>query len=265
MRSTIASILTLAALAASCGDGTAVPAASEVPATAKPPPPPSPHRDEFPTTVVDDTPYTFDLSPSDFVTGIDNPLMPLTPGSRWVYEGEDNGEVERIEVVVTDETREIMGITATVVRDTVTTDGELVEDTFDWFAQDTEGNVWYLGEESKEYEDGEVVSTTGSWEAGVDGALPGVIMWAHPEVGDPYRQEYYPGEAEDMAEVVRTGAAESVPQGDYDDLVVIAEWNPLDPGVTEEKYYAAGVGVVLEVVVSGGTGRVELVEYEPGS
>jgi hypothetical protein len=140
-----------------------------------------------------------------------------------------------------------------------------LEDTFDWFAQDTEGNVWYLGEESKEYEGGEVVSTAGSWEAGVDGALPGVIMWAHPEVGDRYRQEYYPGEAEDMAEVVRSGASESVSQGAYDDLVVIAEWNPLDPGVTEEKYYAAGVGVILEVVVTGGTGRVELVEYEPGS
>ncbi len=265
MRSTIASILTLAALAAGCGDGTDVPAGSEVAATSEVPATSEDPATSVPTTVVDDAPYTFDLTPSDFVSGIDNPLMPLTPGSRWVYEGEDNGEVERIEVVVTDETKEVMGITATVVRDTVTSDGELIEDTFDWFAQDAEGNVWYLGEDSKEYEGGEVVSTAGSWEAGVDGALPGVIMWAQPEVGDRYRQEYYPGEAEDMAEVVRTGAAESVPQGAYDDLVVIAEWNPLDPGVTEEKYYAAGIGVVLEVVVSGGTGRVELVEYEPGS
>jgi hypothetical protein len=261
MRSTIASILTVAALAAGCGDGTGDPDGGVAPTTGVDM---STTALGSPTTVVDDAPYTFDLTPADFVTGIDNPLMPLTPGSRWVYEGEDNGEVERIEVVVTDETRQVMGITATVVRDTVTIDGELVEDTFDWFAQDTEGNVWYLGEESKEYEDGEVVSTAGSWEAGVDGALPGVIMWAHPEVGDRYRQEYYPGEAEDMAEVVKTGASESVPHGAYDDLVVIAEWNPLDPGVTEEKYYAAGVGVILEVVTAGGTGRVELVEYTPG-
>ncbi len=157
--------------------------------------------------------YSVTLDPADFVAVIDNPWMPFVPASRWVYEGGDGAEVEHIEVVVLSETRVVMGITATVVRDTVTVDGELVEDTYDWYAQHAAGNVWYLGEDSKEYEAGEVVSTGGSWEAGVDGALPGIVMKADPQVGDAYRQEYYTGEAEDMAEVVRAGVAETVALG----------------------------------------------------
>lgn len=208
--------------------------------------------------------YSVALDPADFVARIDNPLLPLLPGSRWVYEGESDGEVERIEVVVTNETRVVMGITATVVRDTVSVGGEVVEDTWDWFAQDADGNVWYLGEDTAEYENGEVVSTAGAWEAGVDGALPGIVMKAQPQIGDAYRQEYYEGEAEDMAEVVRTGVTETVPYGSFAGLVVIEEWTPLEASVVEEKYYAEGIGVVLEVVVRGGSGRVELVEYTPG-
>ncbi len=207
--------------------------------------------------------YSVVLNAADFVATIDNPWLPLTPGSRWVFEAREDDELERIEVVVTDQTRQIWGITATVVRDTVTVDGELIEDTYDWFAQDAAGNVWYLGEDSREFEDGEVVSTAGSWEAGVDGALPGIIMRADPQVGDAYRQEFYAGEAEDMAEVVRRGASETVPFGSFDDLLVIEEWNPLEPDVVEEKYYAAGVGLVLEAKVRGGTGRAELIEYQP--
>lgn len=209
--------------------------------------------------------YTVMLDPADFVDRIDNPLLPLLPGSRWVYEGESDGEIERIEVVVTDETRVIMGITATVVRDTVSVDGEIVEDTRDWFAQDFSGNVWYLGEDTAEYENGEIVSTAGAWEAGVDGALPGIVMEAQPQVGDAYRQEYYEGEAEDMAEVVRTGESATVPFGVFEDLVVIQEWTPLEPSVVEEKYYAAGIGVVLEAVVRGGSERMELVEFTAGT
>jgi len=207
--------------------------------------------------------YSVTLDPADFVAVIDNPWMPFVPASRWVYEGGDGVEVEHIEVVVLSETRVVMGITATVVRDTVTVDGELVEDTYDWYAQDAAGNVWYLGEDSKEYEAGEVVSTGGSWEAGVDGALPGIVMEADPQVGDAYRQEYYGGEAEDMAEVVRTGVAETVTFGAFDDLVVTEEWTPLSPDVVEEKYYASGIGVVLEITVRGGSGRIELIEYRP--
>lgn len=209
--------------------------------------------------------YRPTLDPASVVPVIDNPYLPLTPGSRWVYEGTDEGEDEQIEVVVTDQRRRVMGIDAVVVRDTVTTDGELVEDTYDWFTQDAEGNVWYLGEETAEYEGGEVVSTEGSWEAGVDGALPGIVMLADPTVGDVYRQEFYEGEAEDVAEVVRVGAEESVAGTPLSDLVVIEEWNSFEPDVLEDKYYAPGVGTVLEVKTAGGEGRVELVEHTPGT
>ncbi|MGH9118607.1 MAG: hypothetical protein ACRD0A_12260 [Acidimicrobiales bacterium] len=201
---------------------------------------------------------------ASFVETIDNAYLPLGPGSRWVYEDTSGAETERIEVIVTSDRREIMGISATVVRDTVTVDGEVVEDTFDWFAQDGDGNVWYLGEATAEYEGGEVVSTDGSWEAGVDGALPGIVMLASPSVGDAYRQEYYVGEAEDLAEVVRVGDEVDVASGSFVDVVVIEEWNPFEPETIEEKFYAPGVGVVLEVTTAGGEGRVELVAFVPG-
>ncbi|MGH9178861.1 MAG: hypothetical protein ACRD0N_09950 [Acidimicrobiales bacterium] len=205
------------------------------------------------------------LEPADFVDVIDNPFLPLLPGSRWVYQGESDGETERIEVVVTDERRTVMGAQATVVRDTVTdADGALVEDTFDWFAQDRDGNVWYLGEDSREYEDGQVASTEGSWEAGVDGALPGIVMPAQPTVGFAYRQEYYAGEAEDMAEVVRVDEAKTVRFGDFDDVVVTRDWNPLEPDVVEEKYYAPGVGLIFETKTVGGEEHVELIQYTRG-
>lgn len=208
--------------------------------------------------------YTADISAADFVTAIDNQWLPFTPGSRWVYEGVEGDEVERIEVVVLAETRDIQGITATIVRDTVTVGGELIEDTFDWYAQDTAGNVWYLGEDSKEYENGEVASTAGSWEHGVDGALAGIIMWADPMVGRAYRQEYYQGEAEDLAEVDRRGGTVTVRAGTFNDVIVIKEWNPLEPDVVEEKTVAAAVGVIKEEKVRGGSEVVELIEYSTG-
>jgi hypothetical protein len=200
------------------------------------------------------------LEPANFVGQVNNPFMPLVPGSRWVYESSDGAE--RDEVIVLEETRQILGITATIVHDTVSEDGEVIEDTFDWYAQDNDGNVWYLGEDSKEYENGEVVGTKGSWEAGVDRALPGIIMHASPKPGVGYRQEYFAGEAEDLAEVVRLDGKTTVRFGSYEDMVVIQEWNPLDPGVIENKYYARGIGVVFEEMVKGGSERVELVSYE---
>src|SRR4029453_50499 len=135
---------------------------------------------------------------------------------------------------------------------------------FDWFAQDTQGNVWYLGEDSKEYERGKVVSTAGSWEAGVDNALPGIVMRAVPDMGDAYRQEYLRDEAEDLAEVVRLGARAKVAFGRFDNLLVTKEWTPLEPRTVEKKYYAAEVGLVLERTVRDGKGRAELVEYTRG-
>jgi hypothetical protein len=208
--------------------------------------------------------YQPDLDPATVADAIDNPYLPYVPGADWVYAGETEDGEERIEVTVLDERRSVMGIDAVVVRDTVSVDGELVEDTDDWYAQDADGNVWYLGEETAEYEEGEVVSTEGSWEAGVDGALPGVVMWAAPRPGQAYRQEFYAGEAEDLAEVLRTGQQVSVGAGAYDDVVVIREWNPLEPDVVEEKSYAPGVGPVLEEQTAGGVDRVTLVEHTPG-
>jgi hypothetical protein len=209
--------------------------------------------------------YQPKIDPDNFVDVIDNPYLPYPVGASWTYEGTEDGETETVKVTVTPERKEIMGISATVVRDTVTTgDGEVVEDTYDWFAQDRDGNVWYLGEDSTEFENGKAVGTSGSWEAGVDGALPGIVMHAHPEVGQAYRQEYYVGEAEDLAEVDQLDATENVPFGDFDQLVVIKEWNPLEPDVVEEKYFAPGVGLVLEVKTEGGDGRSGLTEYTAG-
>jgi hypothetical protein len=208
--------------------------------------------------------YDPTVDPADFVEGVDHPFLPLPPGSRWVYEGSEGGETERVEVVVTGDRREVMGIPVVVVRDTVTVDGELAEDTFDWFAQDREGNVWYMGEDSTEYEDGEPASSEGSWEAGVDGALPGIVMPADPQVGDAFRQELYPGEAEDMAEILAVDSTARVPFGRFDELLVTEDWNPLEPEVVEEKSYARGIGLVLEVHTAGGEGRVELIEHTPG-
>jgi hypothetical protein len=209
--------------------------------------------------------YAPELDPTDFVEVIDNPYLPLAVGSRWVYEGEadEPGKTEHIEVEVLAERKEVLGISATVVRDTVTVAGVLLEDTLDWYAQDTEGNVWYLGEDVKNYEDGKLVDTEGSFEAGIDGALPGIVMLAHPEVGDAYRQEYFVGEAEDLGEVVSLGGSENVPAGTFTDVLVTRDWNPLEPEVVEQKTYAPGVGVILEEQVQGGTGTSALISFTP--
>jgi hypothetical protein len=207
--------------------------------------------------------YSVQVKPADFVATIDNPWLPFRPGSRWTYAGREGDRKERIEVLVTDDTRKVMGITATVVREREWLDGRLVEDTFDWYAQDHDGNVWYLGEDTREFTEGGGVSTAGAWEAGVDGGLPGIIMLADPRIGEAYRQEYLPGEAEDMAEVIRRGASVSVPFGSFDRVLVTKEWTPLEPSVVEQKYYDRGVGLLLEETVRGGSARIELVHYSP--
>lgn len=209
--------------------------------------------------------YRFDLGPADFVDAIDNPYLPLTPGSRWVYEGDSNGEPEHIEVVVTDRTREIQGITAVVVRDTVHVAGRLVEDTYDWFAQDRAGNVWYLGEDSSDFdESGKLVSKDGSWEYGRDGALPGVVMPADPTPGLAYRQELRVGHAEDMGEVLRVEPTHTIGLGRYDDVVVTEDWTPLEPDVVENKWFAPGIGKIYGTHESGPPGTIELVEFTAG-
>ncbi len=208
----------------------------------------------------DDKAYAPIIDAANFVQGVDNPYFPLVPGTAWVYEGETEDGLERIEVKMLDETREVMGITCVIVQDTVWLDGEMIEDTFDWYAQDQEGNVWYMGEDTHEYENGVAINANGSWEAGVDGALPGIVMQAEPEVGEVYRQEYYAGEAEDMAEVISLTESVSIAYGAYENVLVTKEWTPLEPGKAENKYYAAGVGLILEEVVEDGEGRIELIE-----
>jgi hypothetical protein len=202
-----------------------------------------------------DPTYNPSINPSDFVSGIDNPLWPLVPGTRYVYQG---GE-ETIEVTVTNDTKQILGVTTIVVHDVVSVGSEIIEDTYDWYAKDKEGNVWYFGEDTKEYESGQVVSTEGSWEAGVDGAKAGIVMHAtQPAIGSPYRQEYYACEAEDMAEVVSLSESVTVPYGSFDNCLQTREFTPLEPDVNEYKYYAPGVGLVLEVDVQSGA-RTELI------
>ncbi|MGH2983654.1 MAG: hypothetical protein ACRDK5_05310, partial [Solirubrobacterales bacterium] len=206
-----------------------------------------------------------DLNPADFTTEIDNPYWPMTPGSRWVYKETDKkGTGQEVEVTVTDQTKTIAnGIEARVVHDVVSEEGEPVEVTDDWYAQDSAGNVWYLGEDTAEYENGKVVSREGSFEAGVDGAQPGIAVPADPEVGLAYRQEYYAGQAEDKAKVLSLDAKASVPFGTFDGVLQTEDTNPLSkpkPEV-EHKFYARDVGPVLALGVSGGGGRDELVSY----
>jgi hypothetical protein len=230
--------------------------------------------DDSPTSPVDvapaessaDTVYAPRIDPAAFVEVIDNPYLPLAVGSSWRYEGtDDEGATEVVEITVLDETRPVMGVTTRVVRDRVTVDGELVEDTLDWYAQDATGNVWYFGEEVKDYEDGRVVSTAGSWEAGVDGALPGIAMPASPRPGETFRQEYFAGEAEDMFEILAVDASIDTPTGTFTDALLTRDWTPLEPGVAEEKLYVAGIGKVAERQVEGGSGGVALVSYDVGT
>jgi hypothetical protein len=168
-------------------------------------------------------------------------------------------------VTVTRRTRRIAnGVTARVIHDVVTEDGELVEVTDDWYAQDRAGNVWYLGEATTEYENGRRHSTAGSWEAGVDGAQPGVIMPARPRPGLRYRQEHYAGEAEDRARVLSRREQAEVPAGHFERVLMTRDVDRLRPRSLEFKFYARGVGPVLAVSVSGGSDREELLRLERG-
>jgi hypothetical protein len=206
------------------------------------------------------------LANGDFTTRIDNPYLPMRPGSRWIYrETETDGTVQRVVVRVTRRTKRVAaGITARVVRDTVTERGQLVEDTFDWFAQDRAGNVWYLGEDTTEYENGRPVSKEGSWEAGVDGATAGIVMLARPRPGRTYHQESSPGEAEDRARVLSVDEQAEVPAGHFKRVISTKDWTPLQPRVLEYKFYARGIGLVMSLDISGGSGREELIRYRPG-
>jgi hypothetical protein len=205
------------------------------------------------------------LDAADFTTEIDNPYWPMGPGSRWVYrERTGEGTVQRVVVTVTGRTKTVAGIEAVVVHDRVTEGGEVVEDTFDWYAQDAEGNLWYLGEDTTEFEGGEPVSTEGSWEAGVDGAQAGIALPGDPTPGLSYRQEYKAGEAEDTGRVLSVDELVEVPFGSFRDVLMTRDSTPLEPDVLEHKFFARDVGPVLALTISGGTEREELVSYRAG-
>jgi hypothetical protein len=183
-------------------------------------------------------------APTDFVVAIDNRYFPLQPGTTFLYRGTQEGQARRVSVFVTHKTKQIAGIRATVVLDQVLVDGKPEEKTFDWYAQDKNGNVWYLGEDSSDYVNGKWVRSDGSWETGVDGARAGIVMETDPSSGDLYRQEYYASLAEDMAKVLSANESVAVPYGSFEHALETSEWTPLERGVIEHKYYVKGVGNV---------------------
>ena len=190
---------------------------------------------------------------------IDNPHFPLTPGTMFIFEIRDDRDhsIDTLEVLA--DTKRIAGVTVTVVHDREWRRGVLVEDTYDWYAQDIYGNVWYLGEDTKSYTNGKKPSTAGSWKAGTAGASAGIIMRAKPKLGESYRQEYRKGVAEDMARVVSVTDAEAVRAGKFKGCVTTEDWSPLEPNVKERKTYCPGAGLVRGRTVTGGLERTELI------
>jgi len=205
------------------------------------------------------------IDPANFDSPVANQYFPLEVGQLAVLKGQEDGSrlVNRVEV--TGDTKVILGVTTTVVFDRVWEDGALAERTYDWYASDDAGNVWYFGEDTATLDEhGHVTSTSGSWEAGVDGAVAGIIMPADPRPTDAFRQEYLKGEAEDQAWITQRFAERTVPFGHLTDLVRSYEWTRLEPGVVARKFYAPGMGIVAEQDVAGGTESLELVAFTPG-
>jgi hypothetical protein len=222
---------------------------------AGPPPPPvtGPLLTDNPAGVVPGVAYRPVIHPADFSTIVTNRYMPLIPGTTRTYEGGG----ERVVVTVTSSTREVMGVQTVVVRDRAFRGASLIEDTEDWFAQDADGNVWYFGEDTAECSGGAIAGRPGAWEAGVDGAQPGIVMLAAPRVGDYYRQEFYAGHAEDVARVRELGATVVHDDVTYRDVLVTEDFTALEPGQLEHKSYAPDVGLIEERDAAGG-GSVEL-------
>ena len=205
---------------------------------------------------------TIPFDPGNFGTVTENNrFFPLTPGYRYAYVTETPEGRETNDVVVTRDTKTILGVETTVIRDQVFLEGSLTEDTFDWYAQDKNGNVWYFGEDTKTYDHGVLVTTQGSWEAGKNGASAGIIMLANPKIGDQYYQEFAPGVVADQGKVLSLKEAVTVPYGTFTSCLKTADWTPIEPGNRAFKYYAEGIGVVLEVSHNGGGERTELTEF----
>src|SRR4051812_38955571 len=203
---------------------------------------------------------------SAFSARIDNPWFPLLAGTRYVYIGVKDGKRSRDVMVVTHATRTISGVRCAAVQDLLYLRGHLEERTTDWYSQDAHGNVWYFGENTAELTPtGKVEDTSGSWMAGVEGATPGIFMFARPQPGGTARQEYLKGEADDHFQVVRVGVPASVPYRRFASTLLTKEWTPLERGALDHKFYARGIGTVLEQTVKGGNERNELVSFRRGS
>ena len=206
------------------------------------------------------SPYEPALDPANFTTTIDNPYFPLPVGRTLVYRGVKDGQIQEDRVTVTDETKTVAeGITAHVVTDVATHDGTLLEKTSDWYAQDKQGNVWYLGEDTAHYLANRKVDTSGSWEAGVHDAEPGIVMEANPQIPDAYRQEFLTGQAEDTAWIVDRGGSTSVPYGTLKNVLTTLEATRLEPGAYDQKVYAPGIGIAREQALTGAPEFAELV------
>jgi hypothetical protein len=199
------------------------------------------------------------FDPTNFVSVVDNPYFPLPVGRTLVYTGIKDGQTQRDTVVVTTQTKVILGVTATVVSDIADHDGTVLERTSDWYAQDKQGNVWYLGEDTVHFLPHGKADTSGSWEAGVNGAQPGIVMEADPQIPDAYRQEFFAGQAEDTAWIVARGGTVSVPYGKVRNLLTTLEATRLEPDAYDQKVYGVGIGIVLEQSLTGDNETAQLV------
>ena len=232
MRKLVLPLTAAAVLAAGCGssDKPAPTTTAAAPATG--------------TTPAVDTSYNPKIVPSQFTSNVTNSYWPLKPGTKWVYTGTKDGAPQQVDVTVTRQSKTVLGVRCVVVSDIVTSNQTLVEKTTDWYAQDRRGNIWYFGEDTKEYANGVVTSTHGTWEAGVDNAKPGIVVQGTPRPGGFYRQEYRPGQAEDKARVITVTGVGTVPAGRYSNVLLTKDIDPLNPDKVEHKWYAPGVGPI---------------------
>jgi len=261
LRHTWPLVLAATLVCAGCAGGASAPSATNAPSQARlgAKPEATPTGTNLPTGA-----DQVSLDPASFSANITNPYWPMKPGTRWIYHNVEEGNPPQdIVVVATTTTKKLAnGVTARVVRDTARVKGQITEDTIDWYAQDADGNVWYMGEQTAEFENGKVSSRAGSWEAGKDGAMPGVLLPAKPQVGQKYRQEYKKGEAEDNGEVLATNNLVETTAGSYKKSLVTMDTSAVETTAVEYKFYAPGVGPLLALDTSGGAAREELVKID---
>jgi hypothetical protein len=206
--------------------------------------------------------YAPAIDPANFVKGVNNPYYPLKPGRTLTYTGKKEKVTVSKQITISKKTKVVMGVTCIAVVDSEWVAGKLAQKTVEWYAQDKEGNVWYFGADAKQYTSGKLTGSAGSWQAGVNGAQPGIIMLANPTRGDTYRQNYLKGSIEDMSYVVSLDGALKVPYHAYKDLLITLQWSNLTPGIIENRYYAKGVGLVYSELVQGGTGELKLAKVK---